>query len=110
MTTGITPRQHKRLLPTVTAPTLALGIVALVVSILIATGLGPIAISPVEVLHSLILPDEANSLSQVIWQIRLPRTLLAALIGAALAVAGVVMQSVFRNLLAEPGVTGASSG
>lgn len=110
MTTGTIHRHETRLLPTVIVPTIALGIVALVVSILIATGLGPIAIAPLDVLRSLIAPNPDNPLSQVIWQIRLPRTLLAALIGAALAVAGVVMQAVFRNPLAEPGVTGASSG
>jgi iron complex transport system permease protein len=42
--------------------------------------------------------------------VRLPRTLLAVLIGAALAVSGAVMQGLFRNPLADPGVVGVSSG
>ncbi|MFF8188256.1 FecCD family ABC transporter permease [Microbacterium sp. NPDC016588] len=45
-----------------------------------------------------------------LWLIRLPRILMAVLVGATLATAGVVMQGVFRNPLAEPGVIGISSG
>lgn len=48
--------------------------------------------------------------SMVIWQIRLPRLLVGALAGAALASAGVVMQAFFRNSLASPGLLGVSSG
>ena len=46
----------------------------------------------------------------VLWNIRLPRSLLAYLVGAALAVSGVLMQGVFRNPMAEPGLLGVSSG
>lgn len=46
----------------------------------------------------------------VLWRIRLPRSLLAYLVGAALAVSGVLMQGVFRNPMAEPGLLGVSSG
>lgn len=45
-----------------------------------------------------------------LWLIRVPRLLMAVLVGATLATAGVVMQGVFRNPLAEPGVIGISSG
>ena len=45
-----------------------------------------------------------------LWLIRLPRILMAVLVGATLATAGAVMQGVFRNPLAEPGVIGISSG
>jgi iron complex transport system permease protein len=47
--------------------------------------------------------------SVVVWQIRLPRVLMAALVGAGLAVAGVALQALFRNPLAEPGLIGVSS-
>ena len=47
---------------------------------------------------------------QVVWQFRLPRTLLAALTGAALSLAGVLLQAVVRNPLAEPTIIGVSSG
>lgn len=46
----------------------------------------------------------------IIEQIRLPRTLLAGLVGATLAVAGVMMQGLFRNALADPSLIGVSSG
>ena len=46
----------------------------------------------------------------IVWQIRLPRALLAALVGAALAVSGGVFQGMFRNPLADPFVIGAASG
>jgi iron complex transport system permease protein len=46
----------------------------------------------------------------LLWQLRIPRVLLGALVGAALACAGSVLQSVFRNPLADPGLVGVSMG
>lgn len=46
----------------------------------------------------------------IIWRVRLPRVLLAGLVGAGLAAAGVVLQALFRNPLADPQVLGISSG
>ena len=46
----------------------------------------------------------------VLWDIRLPRIVFAALIGAGLSIAGAVMQALFRNPLAEPGLMGVSAG
>ena len=46
----------------------------------------------------------------VIWHIRMPRTLVGLLVGAALAVSGAVMQGVFGNSLADPGIIGVSGG
>ena len=46
----------------------------------------------------------------VIWEIRLPRVLLSALVGCGLAMAGAAMQGVFRNALADPGIIGVSGG
>lgn len=48
--------------------------------------------------------------STIVWDIRLPRVLTGALVGAALAVAGAVMQGLFRNPLADPGLVGVSAG
>ena len=45
-----------------------------------------------------------------VWQIRLPRTLAVLLVGAALAIYGAVMQALFENPLAEPGLLGVSNG
>ena len=49
-------------------------------------------------------------LDSLIWDLRVPRVLLAALVGAALAVCGAVLQSVTRNSLADPYLLGVSSG
>lgn len=46
----------------------------------------------------------------IVWEIRVPRTLLAVLVGAALAVAGVGMQTLVRNALADPYLLGVSAG
>ncbi|PTQ67564.1 FecCD family ABC transporter permease [Celeribacter persicus] len=46
----------------------------------------------------------------IVWDIRMPRVLTGALVGAALAVAGAVMQGLFRNPLADPGLVGVSAG
>ena len=48
--------------------------------------------------------------SIIIWRMRMPRTVLAVVVGAALAVAGVVMQGLTRNPLAEPGILGVNAG
>ncbi len=57
-------------------------------------------------------PDPAWSRNEVniVWQIRLPRVLLGAIVGAGLAIAGAVIQSLVRNTLADPYLLGISSG
>lgn len=53
---------------------------------------------------------ELASHDPVVWQLRLPRIVMAMLVGAGLAVAGALMQGLFRNPLADPGLIGISSG
>lgn len=48
--------------------------------------------------------------ASILWNIRLPRVLMTAMIGAGLAIAGATMQGIFRNPLVEPGLIGVSSG
>lgn len=90
----------------------------LLAGIVLSAGLGQLAIGPAEVIGSLLrgigipngwAPDDAL-IEQTLWQIRLPRVAMSLLVGALLAVAGAVMQAVFANPLAEPGVVGVSSG
>lgn len=59
-----------------------------------------------------ILPDAAVSLGQdsIVWQLRAPRVLLGALVGAGLALVGTALQAVTRNPLADPHLLGVSSG
>ncbi|WP_045404706.1 FecCD family ABC transporter permease [Vibrio jasicida] len=73
---------------------------------------GPMNISFADSLRSLsgAGADLAPHIQLVINEIRLPRTILCMFIGAILAICGVVMQGLFRNPLAEPGIIGVSAG
>lgn len=82
---------------------LALGVCALA-----SLGVGESRLGLAEIWSGLTRSDEFSAM--VVWQIRLPRLLVGALTGAALASAGVVMQAFFRNSLASPGLLGVSSG
>ncbi|MFD0053097.1 FecCD family ABC transporter permease [Streptomyces sp. NPDC127168] len=86
-------------------------------SVVVAIGLGPAVITPGETARHLwaalsgggIGRDEVTTY-QIIWQIRTPRVLLAALVGAGLSAVGVAIQALVRNALADPFVLGVSSG
>lgn len=54
--------------------------------------------------------EHPPAVDALVWDLRLPRSLLAALLGAALGLAGAVAQGLFRNPMAEPGVLGVSAG
>ncbi|MEL6215393.1 MAG: iron ABC transporter permease [Pseudomonadota bacterium] len=85
---------------------LALG-VALIVSVSLAICIGAIPLSIGGVLGF----AETSSIEQtVLYSIRLPRVVLAALAGAGLAAAGAALQALFRNPLADPGLIGVSGG
>lgn len=86
--------------------------VVLIVVALIAIGIGPVHIPPMEILRSALGLDHAltDQQSVLVWELRLPRVLLAALIGAALATSGGVYQTVFRNPLADPYLLGTAAG
>ncbi|MEV0608788.1 iron ABC transporter permease [Polymorphospora rubra] len=91
--------------------------VALLVSVLLAIGLGPANVAPADTVRYLwaavsggrITADEVSTY-QIVWQIRTPRVLLAALVGAGLSAVGVAVQAMVRNALADPFVLGISSG
>ncbi len=89
---------------------LALLLVAVMV---VAAGIGPYAIAPLEILGAVIRRaggGEMDAAETVLFQIRLPRVLAAALVGAALSAAGAAYQSLFRNPLVSPDILGVSSG
>ncbi|WBU62190.1 iron ABC transporter permease (plasmid) [Paracoccus albus] len=62
------------------------------------------------ILDALRQPDPRNDLHLIVRELRVPRTLLAALAGAALGMAGAMMQALTRNPLAEPGLLGINAG
>lgn len=65
---------------------------------------------PVRDIFEIILGSKAGSASQVIWNIRLPRTIVGALVGLNLALSGAILQAIMRNPLADPHIIGISSG
>ncbi len=74
-----------------------------------AIGSGTLALTPDQVLSSL-FGDPGYQWHGVVWDIRLPRVLVSALVGMNLAVSGVILQAVMGNPLADPGIIGVSSG
>lgn len=91
---------------------------ALVLGIIVSSMVGQLAISPTEVVGSLLRSVGIQNgwaptdpiIESTLWVVRFPRIVMAIAVGAALAVAGAVMQAIFGNPLAEPGVVGVSSG
>lgn len=90
------------------------------VCIAVAVGVGSTHLpwqTIVQVIGTKVLPAgwiDASGITQaddvIVWMIRLPRALVAAMVGAGLSMAGAVMQGLFRNPLAEPGLAGAGAG
>ncbi|MFI9024472.1 FecCD family ABC transporter permease [Streptomyces sp. NPDC053560] len=92
------------------------GLAALCVSVAVAITIGPAHIGVGDVWSTVAAHlgwghgDLTPIRDGIVWNLRLPRTLLAAVCGAGLAVCGAVMQSLLRNPLADPFVLGVSSG
>ena len=81
----------------------------LLAATLLALHVGKADISLISAWQDLWTPERTLA-EIVVWDIRLPRVLLALLVGATLGVAGAAMQGLLRNPLAEPGILGVSSG
>ncbi|MFC8900405.1 FecCD family ABC transporter permease [Streptomyces cinereoruber] len=94
----------------------AAGLALLAASVAVAITIGPARIGVADVWATVAahLGGGVSELSPIrdgiVWDLRLPRTLLAAVCGAGLALCGAVMQSLLRNPLADPFVLGVSSG
>ncbi|UCC18019.1 MAG: iron chelate uptake ABC transporter family permease subunit, partial [Dehalococcoidales bacterium] len=92
--------------------------IAVIVVVVIATTIGSVKIPILTTLRILLSqlpfidfsPDWAGSTETILLSIRLPRIVLAGLIGAALSVAGATYQGLFRNPLADPYLIGAAQG
>lgn len=87
---------------------LPLTVLVLVGAVLASLSIGDMALSPTRLWAGLRWRDDMAAI--VIWNIRLPRTVVAIEIGAALAASGLIMQAYFRNSLASPGLLGVSAG
>lgn len=91
-------------------------ILLLVVSIVLAVSAGAVSIQPSDVWHIIVAKLWGHNLliapaiADIVWDIRVPRALLAAIVGAGLALSGLVMQASVQNPLAEPFILGIASG
>ena len=96
-------------------------VVLAVLVLVVSAATGPVGVSPLDAAKIVIghlipgMPWMSDGTltplqDQAVWQFRVPRSLLAALSGAGLALAGAMMQAVVRNPLAEPYILGVSSG
>ena len=94
------------------------GLVALAVAVVLAVGAGSVAVAPGDTIgilaHRLfglnVVPTWPASAETIVWDLRVPRVLEAAVVGLGLAVAGATFQGLLRNPLADPYVLGTASG
>lgn len=80
-----------------------------IISFLISVGKGSLDISNKEILRAIFIEKDTVK-HQIIWNVRLPRTLVAGLVGICLSLSGSILQGVMRNPLAAPNIIGVSSG
>ena len=83
-------------------------VAALLVLLALGLLLGETALSAAQ--YAQAFGDPASGPGEILWAIRAPRVVAAAVVGAALGLAGAVMQGLLRNPLADPGVLGVSAG
>ena len=77
--------------------------------LLTSLSLGKVILTPWQVLD-ILASAETGGVHFIVEQLRLPRTLMAWLVGAALAISGLILQSIVRNPLASPDLLGVTSG
>ncbi|MGW4032866.1 FecCD family ABC transporter permease [Streptomyces sp. NPDC004838] len=87
----------------------AAAVLALLVAVLLSLGVGARAIAPSAVFEALFQGGGGDD-AEVVRELRLPRTLIGLMVGAALALAGTVLQGLTRNPIADPGILGISQG
>ncbi|GAF20840.1 MULTISPECIES: FecCD family ABC transporter permease [Shouchella] len=84
-------------------------ILLILLTFIVSLQTGAIQIQPVDVLRTLVgLGSERDAL--ILFEFRLPRMVIALLVGAALAVSGAILQSISQNELADPGILGINTG
>ncbi len=91
------------------AAVLTAAVVALLLAVLFSLAVGARAIAPTAVLDALLHGGHSDS-AEVVREMRVPRTVIGLMVGAALALAGTVLQGITRNPIADPGILGISQG
>ena len=100
-------RASGRSLRQVSVVTLALALV--LAGLLTSVAIGAVSLSPTEVVTGLF--DTSDRVShQIVWNLRVPRALVAGLVGMNLALSGVLLQGIMRNPLAAPTIVGVTAG
>jgi iron complex transport system permease protein len=89
---------------------LLVGLIVVAALAVLHVGVGPVRLSPRQVVLALTGHPEVAYQRTIVVDLRLPRTLVALAAGAMLALAGAILQSIMRNPLAEPEMTGSVSG
>jgi iron complex transport system permease protein len=112
MTMFLTPtRSHKPLTPQRLAMIVGLMSLLLLAAVLTSLSIGSVGVPLRDVFGVLIGDGDVAGVSRtIVFDIRLPRILLAILVGGGLSIAGLVLQALLRNPLAEPYILGISSG
>ncbi len=85
-------------------------LLSLPVALYLSLSLGSFSLTPGELLSQLLAGPGSSTQQTILWQIRLPRALLAGLVGASLSLAGTTFQATLRNPLADPYLLGVSGG
>jgi iron complex transport system permease protein len=96
--------------PLIGSSILTIGFILLIGSIVLAISVGAANLDFLTVWKSIVSYDSSREADQIIVSIRLPRELGAAVVGAAFAVSGAIMQGMTRNPLADPGLLGLNAG
>src|SRR6266567_5581561 len=89
---------------------LLLSLISLFVLVVLHITVGAVALSPADVIAALFNQPVEPFHRIIVWDLRLPRALIAMLSGAMFGLAGTILQTIMRNPLAEPEMTGATSG
>ncbi|WP_078849396.1 FecCD family ABC transporter permease [Streptomyces sp. NRRL F-5126] len=87
----------------------AVAVVALAAAVVLSLAVGARAVPPTTAVDALLHGGHSAD-AEVVRQLRVPRTVLGLMVGAALALAGTVLQGITRNPIADPGVLGISQG
>ncbi len=85
-------------------------LLALIFMLIVSLAIGSVFIPPAELWRAITGSSSSDIFPTILWNIRLPRTMLIALVGAALAGSGAAYQGLFRNPLADPYLIGVASG
>lgn len=105
-TRGVSFRVDRRV-----PPVLALALLAMLAAMVLNISVGDYPVAPIDVVKTLLhLPTDSGDYRFIVTILRLPRMLVAALVGLGLGISGAIIQGLTRNPLADPGILGISAG